>query len=128
MYSSTTPSPPTTLQTYVGLLTFQSYVCPELTCNGFWSDTSVVSCLFSPPSTLETDASPEDGPQIPTIHVLETIEHSGPLVPLASLPKLSTDDWAATRKELISWIAEVGLGGEDEWLAEWILVALCSKK
>lgn len=81
-----------------------------------------------PPSALETDATPEQEPQIPTLHVLETVEHSGPLVSLSSLPELEAQDWVATRKELISWIANVGLGGEDEWLAEWVLVALCGKK
>lgn len=60
--------------------------------------------------------------------MLDTIEHSGSLVPATFLSELGEQDWASTRTELVRWIASVGLGGEEEWLAEWILVSLCTKK
>jgi len=51
------------------------------------------------------------------------------LVPLENLPALNGEgEWEQTRRELVRWIAEVGLGGEEEWVAEWVLVALCGKK
>lgn len=60
--------------------------------------------------------------------MLETVDHSGPLVTASSLPDLAEQEWTQARQELVSWIAAVGLGGEDEWLAEWILVSLCTRK
>lgn len=40
------------------------------------------------------------------------------------------EEWGEARRELVRWIAEVGLGGEEEeeWVAEWVLVGLCGKK
>ncbi|KAL7413860.1 hypothetical protein BDY24DRAFT_370138 [Mrakia frigida] len=105
-YDTTTPSPPTTVQTYIGLLTFSS-----------------------PPSALESDHQTTED-EIPTLHVLQTIPHKGPLVPLENLPALNTaEEWEEARRELVRWIAEVGLGGEEEeeWVAEWVLVGLCGK-
>lgn len=85
-------------------------------------------------SSVETsDDSTNAQALYPTIHVLSSFAHTHPLDGPDNvdsddgLPSLSTAEWKEARAELVTLLAQIGLEGEDEWVGEWVLAALCQK-
>jgi len=71
---------------------------------------------------LHSNAELEDSPDVPTIHVL----FSKPL-PLTVIPRTySVSGASTTRKEIVTWIANEALGG-DEFTAEWVLLSVIGR-
>ncbi|KAI0371789.1 hypothetical protein BV20DRAFT_965065 [Pilatotrama ljubarskyi] len=101
-----------------------------------------VGILSSEPCSLDqTSASPADSP---TLHVLFTQPHTSTLLPRPfprverpvqeahivsadkQTPQRIAGDNAQVREELISWIADEGLGG-DRVAAEWVVLSCISR-
>lgn len=85
-------------------------------------------------SSIETDDdSGAAAVLFPTIHVLSSFAHTHPLDTPANgdspdgLSPMSPIEWKETRAELVTLLAQLGLDGEDEWVGEWVLAALCQK-
>jgi len=77
---------------------------------------------YSPRFRLHSNAELEDAPDVPTVHVLFT----KPL-PLTIIPRTYPVSGASTtRKEIITWIANEALG-EDEFIAEWVLLSVIGR-
>ncbi|CED83757.1 Conserved membrane protein [Phaffia rhodozyma] len=111
-YDDSTHSP-LTIHTVIGLLTF----APS-------EDPSAFPLLSSGPS-LSPDSSL---PLLPTIHVLKTTSHTDSLVPVDKLPLIEPGkEWHAIRTELRNLICQIGLGGEEAWVGEWVLGLICQR-
>lgn len=102
---------PTTVHTVTGLLTH--------------------SPAPTPTTSLESDGTAPQEVLHPTIHVLSSYAHAQPLTrPYtgdSAVSVLKGESWSLTREELVKLIADVGLCGEEEWVAEWVLASLCQK-
>lgn len=83
--------------------------------------------------TLHFNSDLDEPVEVPTIHVLfiarpelTVVSRPYPFSPASSATERSTFEIDETRKELIAWIANEALGGDEE-AAEWILLSAIAR-